>query len=121
MHPTALGWKVRRVRPSTHHSACRATRGIFIKCDMRWWEISAAGIALLTSGCIDLSAISTNELWIVNESSVAVSGIACVDENPCIDYHLPAGKFVRTGLTLCAAGADRIGISVQGDGLINVP
>lgn len=73
------------------------------------------------AGCIDLSAISSNELWIVNDSAGAVSGIACINSDPCFDYHLPAGKFVRTGRTLCSGGANRIGISIESNGALDAP
>jgi hypothetical protein len=87
---------------------------------MRSRQLFAAILALLASGCVDLSAISTNELWIVNESNVAVSGIVCLDTNRCFEYRLPAGKFVRTGLSLCL-GSGQVGISVDSDGLVGVP
>ena len=88
---------------------------------MRLRLLFAPGIALLASGCIDLSTISTNELWIVNDSAGAVSGIACINSDPCFDYQLPAGKFVRTGRTLCTGGANRIGISVETNGALDAP
>ena len=96
------------------------TRGGFVECGMRRLPLAAAGFVALAAGCVDLSASSTNELWIVNETGVAVSGVACVDADSCFEYRLPAGKFVRTGLTLCA-GSSQVGISVDSDGMIDVP